>query len=500
MGLKVIRLQGGEWEIDENHPLGKPGGFGEVFHGFGPDGEVAIKRLKLDVAQAAHRELTIGKKLMERSLSYVVPIIDAGQDTESGRYFLVMPICDFSLQDKMDEDSELLELEVAGIVILSIIRGLLEVHDITHRDLKPANILFHEGRWKIADFGIAKFVEDSTSMKTLRNSLTPTYAAPEQWLGERPTTATDVYALGCIMHALFRGRPPFSGAGDDIRESHLHEVPPIIESLPPKLSAFVSQMLRKRQKARPSLERCADVLTGVNSTFEKKSGVHTSLEHAAKQVAETEAIEEAQHQLEMTLQQEREELYADAKDELIAIKGRLFAHIKNTAESARIDHQERVCFGSSVFSFSQGPEMLCRVSASIHGKDGELYHNSGWDVLGWAIISVICKEKQRRKAYEWSASLLYADRKDGHGFRWYEVSFWMHGRSRGDVPYGLCGYERDIDLALGAGMHTVNVAYGPLPIDGEDEEEFILRWTKLVAQAAIGELQSPNAMPMSSFR
>ncbi|MDM3788590.1 protein kinase, partial [Proteus mirabilis] len=77
-----------------------------------------------------------------------------------------------------------------------------EVGDIVHRDLKPGNILRHEERWKIADFGIAKFVEDSTSLETLREALTPSYAAPEQWLGQRPTSATDIYALGCIIHAL----------------------------------------------------------------------------------------------------------------------------------------------------------------------------------------------------------------------------------------------------------------------------------------------------------
>jgi len=78
MALQVIRLQGGEWEYDDESPIGKAGGFGEVFHGRGPDGEVAIKRLKLNATQAAHRELTIGQQLMQRSLSYIIPIIDAG--------------------------------------------------------------------------------------------------------------------------------------------------------------------------------------------------------------------------------------------------------------------------------------------------------------------------------------------------------------------------------------------------------------------------------------
>jgi serine/threonine-protein kinase len=53
-------------------------------------------------------------------------------------------------------------------VLLQIASGLSEVEDIVHRDLKPANILRHEGVWKIADFGIAKFVEETTSVETLK--------------------------------------------------------------------------------------------------------------------------------------------------------------------------------------------------------------------------------------------------------------------------------------------------------------------------------------------
>jgi len=45
--------------------------------------------------------------------------------------------------------------------------------DLVHRDLKPSNILYHEGVWKLADFGIARFVEESTSANTLKKCLTP---------------------------------------------------------------------------------------------------------------------------------------------------------------------------------------------------------------------------------------------------------------------------------------------------------------------------------------
>jgi serine/threonine-protein kinase len=114
-----------------------------------------------------------------------------------------MPVCDRNLQEAIDETRAGLEAKEAVLVVLAILRGLQAVVEITHRDLKPPNVLYHQGLWKIADFGIAKFVEDSTSLETLRRSLTPAYAAPEQWTGERPTPATDIYAVGCIINALF---------------------------------------------------------------------------------------------------------------------------------------------------------------------------------------------------------------------------------------------------------------------------------------------------------
>lgn len=162
--MQAIKLNKKTWKIDTNSVLGAPGGFGEVFRGIGENGDVAIKRLKVTASDAAHRELQIGRSLSERTLKHVVPILDYGQDADSDRYFIVMPICDKSLQDEIVKRGAFSPNEAIEI-ILAILQGLSEVRDITHRDLKPSNVLMHESEWKIADFGIAKFVEDSTSSK-----------------------------------------------------------------------------------------------------------------------------------------------------------------------------------------------------------------------------------------------------------------------------------------------------------------------------------------------
>ena len=78
---------------------------------------------------------------------------------------------------------------------------------IVHRDLKPSNALVTpDGRVKLLDFGIAKLLDvESEETFTQRVTLTPAYAAPEQFNGDPITTATDVYALGILLGELVTG-------------------------------------------------------------------------------------------------------------------------------------------------------------------------------------------------------------------------------------------------------------------------------------------------------
>jgi len=91
---------------------------------------------------------------------------------------------------------------------------------IVHRDLKPENIMVDEEdnfKVKILDFGIGTWSDSdevpSYEPLTLPNEFlgTPAYAAPEQLVGQKPSTGFDLYAWGLILFECLTGRPAVSG-------------------------------------------------------------------------------------------------------------------------------------------------------------------------------------------------------------------------------------------------------------------------------------------------
>ncbi|WP_242127736.1 serine/threonine-protein kinase [Sphingobium sp. Sx8-8] len=502
--MPAIRLNNDEWTFDEGDRLGPPGGFGEVFRGSGSNGIVAVKRLKLTASDAAHREMNIGRSLGSRTLDHVVPILDYGQDANSDGYFLVMPVCDRSLQDEV-KSRGVLTLTEAKAVALDVLAGLREVDDIVHRDLKPGNVLYFEDRWRLADFGIAKFVEDSTSLRTLRGSLTPAYGAPEQWRGEAPSHATDVYALGCMLHTMLNGAPPFTGTQDEIREAHLHAVPPALVG-EPRLAAFVGQMLRKSPASRPTVERCIEVIGLIEAANARPA--HAGLLAAAGQVSRAVAAAEAAAEAKATLDRQRRDLVNEASNELDAIIGRLWASVVSVSDDVS-SSKSSISLGRGTLSFS-GTNAV-QLSNDAYGS------RPTWEIVAGATLSLtrakfvhparsvegfpiiyVGRSTPDDRDYKWGATLFFGRSKEDPNYRWRETAFWSFGANRngGDEPFALQPDDREFQIAFSNTMGATNSAYGPLAIDGEDEDQFQHRWLTLFSKAVTGELNRPNQMPI----
>ncbi|WP_192365052.1 serine/threonine-protein kinase [Mesorhizobium mediterraneum] len=487
--MSEIKLERGVWQLDESKPLGPAGGFGEVFRGSGEGGDVAIKRLKMTASAAAHREMNIGKLLASRTLKNVVPVLDYGQDADTDRYYLVMPVCEYSLQDYATKKS-VLTWDEAKAAALDIIAGLTEVGDIVHRDLKPANVLWLDGRWQLADFGIAKFVEDSTSLETLRRALTPSYAAPEQWLLEPPTRATDIYALGCILHALLNGEPPFRGDNDKLRHAHLHAAPPDLNGMPLRLNGLVNTMLRKSPGSRPTLERCATVINEVADKPQRASNL--ALAAVGNLVSQAEAAEEAKKRAEEVTRLARQAQAMEAMADLKKMIGWLFSEIEASSESVKRE-KLAVQLGPAHLSYAE-PEPI-----NLSQLSGAPPPNKQWDIIAFSMLKLRSQIERYRQeespTYTFSATLMFSTAPNDTTFRWREVSFWGMNSPSYETPFAVSPRDRDFDLAMGRGMHVVSIAHGPLTIDAEDEGDFQDRWLTIFAKSADKKFRHPGQMP-----
>lgn len=107
-------------------------------------------------------------------------------------------------------DSRSLTIDQRLALFSKVCRTIEAAHTalIVHRDIKPSNLFITaDGDLKVLDFGIAKLIEsDESSTHTQSISLTPEYAAPEQFGTAPLTTAVDVYALGVVLGELLTGK------------------------------------------------------------------------------------------------------------------------------------------------------------------------------------------------------------------------------------------------------------------------------------------------------
>jgi serine/threonine protein kinase len=200
-----------------------------------------------------HLEVKAAAKLSHRN---IVTAFDAEQAGDT--HFLVMEFVEGTTLGRVVEKKKMFPVPHACEYLRQAAQGLQHAFEqgMVHRDIKPQNLMLTpKGRVKILDFGLARFVSESNkdSGLTALGAVmgTPDYMAPEQAQdAHKADIRSDIYSLGCTLHCLLRGRPPFpEGTGIQKILAHLEQEPPLLlnfrDDVPPELEQIVKRMMAK---------------------------------------------------------------------------------------------------------------------------------------------------------------------------------------------------------------------------------------------------------------
>jgi len=197
----------GAWAVVA--PIGR-GGMGRVYRGRRADGQfeqdVAIKVARAD-SLAAWQRFPLERQIVAR-LDHpgIARLIDGGI-ADGGQPYMVMELVagqDIAAWCRGRHADLARRLDLFEAVCDAV--AYAHRHLVIHRDIKPSNVMVtDEARIKLLDFGIARPLDATATATTAELMLTPAYCAPEQLSGAPLSTATDVHALGLLLHELLTG-------------------------------------------------------------------------------------------------------------------------------------------------------------------------------------------------------------------------------------------------------------------------------------------------------
>ncbi len=250
------------------------GGMGVVLQGHNEQlrRDVAIKMLNRSLsANPVARRRFIREARAAAAINHPNVVITHDVDEHRGVPFIVMEMV--SGRTLHAEIRREVTLEPIRVIRLSaqIALGLASAHaqGVIHRDIKPGNIMLEDqvDRVKIADFGLARAAIDNIELTSRELAVgTPAYMSPEQVRGDHIDARSDLFALGCVIHAMLTGHSPFHGRNalemarkvEMYRPLNLHKVNP---ATPVFLAEIVDKLLAKDPDHRfQSAAEVADVL------------------------------------------------------------------------------------------------------------------------------------------------------------------------------------------------------------------------------------------------
>ncbi|MDD6128747.1 MAG: Stk1 family PASTA domain-containing Ser/Thr kinase [Veillonellaceae bacterium] len=204
-----------------------------------------------------HREAQAAARLSHPNIVNIYDVGASGDD-----HYIVMEYVPGRTLKELIQQRGHLAPEEALTITGEIAEALAHAHanGLVHCDIKPHNILMMNGQTaKVADFGIARAVTESTMTYSGNVIGSVHYFSPEQAKGTMITPKSDVYSLGVVLYEMLTGELPFTGENPvSIAMKHLQDEPTPVRridpDIPPVIEALVSRMMAKDPAMRPSSE------------------------------------------------------------------------------------------------------------------------------------------------------------------------------------------------------------------------------------------------------
>lgn len=283
------------------------GGMGVVLkaHDTSIERDVAIKVLPAELSadkDSLHRFLGEARSAGKLNHPNIVTIHDIGQ--EESLNFLVMEIVSGGSVADTLESRGTYSISEATRIVSEACAGLSAAHKegVVHRDVKPGNLLLtQQGSVKVADFGLAKRMQNHTMQVTQAGQIvgTPYYMSPEQCESKEVDARSDIYSLGATYYSLLTGKCPYEETGSVVQVmfAHCNAQPPDPRQIQPGIPTACVQIVQRAMATQPDqryqsmeemrvdLESVLAAMSGVGIRLPSQSGVsEMSLPNASVQI------------------------------------------------------------------------------------------------------------------------------------------------------------------------------------------------------------------------
>ncbi|MBP3898627.1 MAG: Stk1 family PASTA domain-containing Ser/Thr kinase, partial [Mogibacterium sp.] len=234
----------------------------------------------------------------------IVGVYDVGR--EGNINYIVMELIEGRTLNDIIEDEAPMDYRKVIDISKQVASALKVAHKnkIIHRDVKPHNIMItNDGIVKLADFGIARAVNDATLSTGSKIVGSVHYFSPEQARGNYVDERSDIYSLGIVMYEMLTGKVPFDGENPvTVALKHINEeiTPPseLVAGIPPALERCVMKATSKYQTNRySSAEEMIEELDNISfvtdvagtSVFASTDVIEKNRKRKAAEEAEEEA-------------------------------------------------------------------------------------------------------------------------------------------------------------------------------------------------------------------